>query len=162
MSKLIGLDYWYLFFAFNCKQFQLNGYRISFQYGFGWGHVCIFQQRANPANLLITSVFTRWVRAESRVFPRGVRAESPVISLTWISVAAATGKMSVIVLGNIQPRPGSILCCGSGMFIPETTFFHPGSEMSIPEPGSALKIKKWFLSSIKYDPEPVPSINMRK
>ncbi len=46
---------------------------------------------------------------ESRVFPRGVRAESPVISLTWITVAAATGKISVIVLGNIQTRPGSIL-----------------------------------------------------
>ena len=50
-------------------------------------------------------------------------------------------------------------CCGSGMFIPDSTFFHPGSELS---PSRILikefkiltpkKAKKWFLSSKKYDP----------
>jgi hypothetical protein len=49
-------------------------------------------------------------------------------------------------------------CCGSGMFftIPDSTFFHPGSEFS----QSRIRIKefkysnskKWFLSSRKYDP----------
>jgi hypothetical protein len=47
-------------------------------------------------------------------------------------------------------------CCGSGMFIPDPTFFHPGSELS----PSRIRIKefkyfipkKWFLSSKKYDP----------
>jgi hypothetical protein len=56
-------------------------------------------------------------------------------------------------------------CCGSGMFIPDPTFFHPGSRIpdpnfSIPDPGSRIRIKefqsfnpkKWFLSSRKYDP----------
>jgi hypothetical protein len=55
-------------------------------------------------------------------------------------------------------------CCGSGMFIPDPTFFHPGSRIrtvSIPDPGSSSKnlsiltpkkAKKWFLSSEKYDP----------
>ncbi len=50
------------------------------------------------------------------------------------------------------------------MFIPDPTFFHPGSRIrtvSIPEPGSSSKnlsiltpkkAKKWFLSSKKYDP----------
>jgi hypothetical protein len=43
-----------------------------------------------------------------------------------------------------------IQCCGSGMLIPDSTFFHP-------DPGSASKNlsiltpKKWFLSSRKYD-----------
>jgi hypothetical protein len=47
------------------------------------------------------------------------------------------------------------------MFIPDPTFFHPGSRIrttvSIPDPGSASKNlsiltpKKWFLSSRKYD-----------
>ncbi len=44
-------------------------------------------------------------------------------------------------------------CCGSGMFIPDPTFFHPGSSSSknlrILTP---KKPKKWFLSSKKYDP----------
>jgi hypothetical protein len=62
-------------------------------------------------------------------------------------------------------------CCGSGMFIPYPTFFHPGSRIrlfSIPDPnclhpGSRIlikkckyfnpkKTKKWFLSSKKYEP----------
>ena len=55
-------------------------------------------------------------------------------------------------------------CCGSGMLIPDPTFFHPGSELShprSPDPGSSSKnlsiltpkkAKKWFLSSKKYDP----------
>jgi hypothetical protein len=50
------------------------------------------------------------------------------------------------------------------MFIPDLTFFHPGSRIrtvSIPDPGSSSKNlsiltpkkpKKWFLSSKKYDP----------
>jgi hypothetical protein len=55
-------------------------------------------------------------------------------------------------------------CGGSGMFIPDPNFFHPGSWIrtaSIPDPGSSSKhlsiltpkkAKKWFLSSKKYDP----------
>jgi hypothetical protein len=53
-------------------------------------------------------------------------------------------------------------CCGSGMFIPDLTFFHPGSELSpsqIAGPHqrklsilTPQKTKKWFLSSRKYDP----------
>jgi hypothetical protein len=53
-------------------------------------------------------------------------------------------------------------CCGSGMFIPDPTFFHPGSDLSIPDPnffphpGSTSKnlnilTPKNFLSSRKYD-----------
>jgi hypothetical protein len=52
-------------------------------------------------------------------------------------------------------------CGGSGMFIQDPTFFHPGSELSpsrIPDPGTRIlikefkyfnpkKSKKWFLSS---------------
>ncbi len=37
-------------------------------------------------------------------------------------------------------------CCGSGMFIPDPTFFHPGSRIrnvSNPDPGS-LKNFKYF------------------
>jgi hypothetical protein len=49
-------------------------------------------------------------------------------------------------------------CCGSGMFIPDPTCFHPGSEFF--HPGSWIRIKelkyfnptKWFPSSRKYDP----------
>ncbi len=47
-------------------------------------------------------------------------------------------------------------CCGSGMFIPDPTFFHPGSELSpfrIPDPGSASKnLSILTPSSRKYDP----------
>jgi hypothetical protein len=54
-------------------------------------------------------------------------------------------------------------CGRSRMFIPDPTFFHPGSRirtLSIPDPGSSKnlsisnskKAKKWFLSSKKYDP----------
>jgi hypothetical protein len=50
---------------------------------------------------------------------------------------------------------------GIGMFITDPTFFHPGSRIrifSIPDPGSTSKNlsiltpKKWFLSSMNYDP----------
>jgi hypothetical protein len=53
-------------------------------------------------------------------------------------------------------------CGGSGMVIPDPTFFHPGSRIrtvSIPDPHQRIlsiltpkKAKKWFLSSKKYDP----------
>ncbi len=48
-------------------------------------------------------------------------------------------------------------CCGSGMFIPDPTFFYPGSELSpsrirTSKNLSILTPKKWFLSSRKYDP----------
>jgi hypothetical protein len=47
-------------------------------------------------------------------------------------------------------------CCGSGMFIPNPNFFHPGSEFF----PSRIRVKefkpfyltKWFLSSREYDP----------
>jgi hypothetical protein len=44
-------------------------------------------------------------------------------------------------------------CCGSGTFIPDTNFFHPGSEVfsSIKE-FKYFNPKKWFLGSQKYDP----------
>jgi hypothetical protein len=50
-------------------------------------------------------------------------------------------------------------CCGSGMFIPDPTFFHPGSELfpsRIPDPHQFkyFNPEKWFLSSRKYDPDP--------
>jgi hypothetical protein len=74
----------------------------------------------------------------------------------------------ILILSSLQ-------CCGFGMFIPDPTFFHPGSRIrlfSIPDPrfripdpnglhpGSRIRIKefkyfnpkKWFLSSRKYDP----------
>ncbi len=57
-------------------------------------------------------------------------------------------------------------CCGSGIFIPDPNFFHPGSRVKkIPDPwaGSRIRLrikefkyfqpKKLFLSSQKYDPE---------
>ncbi len=48
-------------------------------------------------------------------------------------------------------------CGGSGIFIPDPTFFHPRSRIrtvSIPDPGSnpQKKQKNGFLSSKKYDP----------
>ncbi len=54
-----------------------------------------------------------------------------------------------------QEPPQRHQCCGSGMFIPDPTFFHPGSRIrtvSITDPGSASKNlsiltpKKWFLT----------------
>ncbi len=41
-------------------------------------------------------------------------------------------------------------CCGSGMFIPDTKFFHSGSQIRIKE-FKYYNPKKWFLSSRKYD-----------
>ncbi len=41
-------------------------------------------------------------------------------------------------------------CCGSGTFIPNPTFFHPGSRIRIKE-FKYFNPKKWFLSSRKYD-----------
>ncbi len=48
-------------------------------------------------------------------------------------------------------------CCGSGMFIPDPTFFHPGSRIrtvSIPDPGSSSKNLSILTQkkSKKYDP----------
>jgi len=47
-------------------------------------------------------------------------------------------------------------CCGSGMFIPDPTFFHPGSRIrtvSIPDPGSSSKnLSIW----VKKHPIPDP------
>jgi hypothetical protein len=59
-----------------------------------------------------------------------------------------------IIRKTLIPTP----CCGSGMFILDQTFFHPGSFFS--HPGSRIHIKefkyfnpkKCFLSSQKYDP----------
>jgi hypothetical protein len=50
-------------------------------------------------------------------------------------------------------------CCGSGMFIPDPNFFHPGSRVKkIPDPAPQphqkfkyFNTKKLFLSSRKYD-----------
>ncbi len=44
--------------------------------------------------------------------------------------------------------------CGSGMFIPDPTFFHPGSRIWIFCIPDSIKVftKKLFLSSRKYDP----------
>ncbi len=57
-------------------------------------------------------------------------------------------------------RYGTKQFCGSGMFIPDPNFFHPGSRIRIffiPDPGFRIRIKefkyfKLFLSSWKYDP----------
>jgi hypothetical protein len=49
-------------------------------------------------------------------------------------------------------------CCGSRMFIPDLTFFHPGSRIRIFPSRICIKEfkyfnpKKWFLSSRKYNP----------
>jgi len=50
-------------------------------------------------------------------------------------------------------------CCGSGMFIPDPNFFHPGSGVKkrfrIPDPHQRISVfftQKMFLSSRKYDP----------
>jgi hypothetical protein len=70
-------------------------------------------------------------------------------------------KTKVIVEQEEVVRISSIQCCGSGMFIPDPTFFHPGSRIrtvSIPDPHQRIKYfnpnksKKWFQSSKKYDP----------
>jgi hypothetical protein len=51
-----------------------------------------------------------------------------------------------------------VQCCGSGMFFPDPTFFHPGSRIRIFPSRIRIKefkyfnTKKWFLSSRKYDP----------
>jgi hypothetical protein len=60
------------------------------------------------------------------------------------------------------------------MFIPDPTFYHPGSRIrtvSIPDPGSASKnlsiltpkkkTKKWFISSRKYEYDPGCSSRIR-
>ncbi len=49
-----------------------------------------------------------------------------------------------------RPRP-YFQCCGSGIFIPDPNFFHPGSRIRIKE-FKFFNSKKWFLSSRKYDP----------
>jgi hypothetical protein len=49
----------------------------------------------------------------------------------------------LLTLGrHVNKKISRYQCCGSGMFIPDPTFFHPGSELSpsrIPDPGSSSK-----------------------
>ncbi len=62
---------------------------------------------------------------------------------------------------DIQPKMLDPESMNTGPFIPDPTFFHPGSELSpsrIPDPQKNLsiltpkKVNKWFLGSKKYDP----------
>ena len=50
----------------------------------------------------------------------------------------------------ISTRTGQ-QCCGSGMFIPDPNFFHPGSRICVQE-FKYFNQKKIFLSSRKHDP----------
>ncbi len=52
------------------------------------------------------------------------------------------GVLHLVFMGCFAP---CLQCCGSGMFIPDPNFFHPGSASKYFNP------KKWFLSSRKYD-----------
>ncbi len=53
---------------------------------------------------------------------------------------------------GITTMPINNQCCGSGMFIPDPTFFHPRSSSKNLSILTKKKAKKWFLSSKKYDP----------
>jgi hypothetical protein len=61
---------------------------------------------------------------------------------------AVYGSTSGSETGSISYRQ----CCGSGMFIPDPTFFHPGSELSpsqIPDPHQSILWIRILLSSSK-------------
>jgi len=76
-----------------------------FQYGFGWGHVCIFQQRANPANLLITaSSHDEYV--PSPASSHEVYEPSPQSSLSLGSQSQQQQARSVLLFSEIfNPDP---------------------------------------------------------
>jgi hypothetical protein len=71
-----------------------------------------------------------------------------LVSAMLIEIPYLSGIVLVWYLSNS--------CSGSGVIIPDSTFFHPGSELS----PSRIRIKEfkyfnpknWFLSSRKYDP----------
>jgi hypothetical protein len=53
---------------------------------------------------------------------------------------------SILKLYDENEKIGPVIlekCCGSGMFIPDPTFFHPGFELS--PSWIRIKTKKWFL-----------------
>jgi hypothetical protein len=54
-----------------------------------------------------------------------------------------------ILIVTIAIKGEHQLCCGSGIRIPDPTFFHPGSAS---KNLSILSTKKLFLSYRKYDP----------
>jgi hypothetical protein len=70
--------------------------------------------------------------------------------------AADEAVLKIVPVPYIKRKtPKKFQCCGSGMFIPDPTFFHPKSRIrtvSIPDPHQRINPKKWFLSSRKYDP----------
>jgi hypothetical protein len=55
------------------------------------------------------------------------------------------------LIWTLQGQNRKKQCCGSGMFIPDPTFFHPGSRIRIKELKN-FNPKNWFLSSWKNDP----------
>jgi hypothetical protein len=77
---------------------------------------------------------------------RATCAPSPPRSTSWPSYSDP-GSCDVITtvfwIRNVYP--------GSGMFIPDPNFSHPGSLIRIKE-FKYLTRKKWFLNSQKYDP----------
>jgi hypothetical protein len=86
-----------------------------------------------------------------------VGAPLPARDLEPLPDAAHQGRHSCPPLHRQHHLYRTDQCCGST--VPDPTFFHPGSEFSIPDPGSASKNlsrkvnpKKLFPSSRKYDP----------
>jgi hypothetical protein len=110
------------------------------------------------------SMYCVWVflSSEKTEFYAGQRMW-PLSHLSYPTILSSMGsdlKTTASMLNKTKNRIRSFLlrdtdhhCCGSGMFIPDPNFFHPGSELF----PSRIRIKyfnpkKSFLSSQKYDP----------
>jgi hypothetical protein len=106
----------------------------------------------------------QWILATRQPAGWAPRADDRICSYHFLpSAITPTGRVRNPSIPVIAGK-SFLHCCGSGMFIPDPTFFHPGSRIrtvSIPDPGSSSKnlsiltpkkAIKWFLSSKKYDP----------
>jgi hypothetical protein len=93
-----------------------------------------------------------------------------ILSMSFTSVSIFSvccySSVSISVVHTLtQVKACFTQCCGSGMFIPDPTFFHPGSELSpsrIPDPKKSKKMvsKLYKIWSGLFIPDPGSGIRM--
>jgi hypothetical protein len=131
LSSTVGMDYdraWCIPFHHRsgsmCSTMDLHGVSLSTTNGYALGRVCPFPTPAMCAC-------------------KGYSVDVQGLRRTYFSPCKVFNKMPECRTVRHQRSVWYRQCGGSGMFIPDPTFFHPGSQIrtvSIPDPGSGSRI----------------------